>query len=132
MSDWREWPFAPEPGTTLCTLAEIPDKGAREVVFGEGYDCFRVLLLRSGDGVRAYRNRCAHVHIPLNYEPDLFHVLDGEVLMCAHHGAMYRIETGECFDGPCAGARLSAIPVEIAQDGHVMIAHADELEGRAA
>jgi hypothetical protein len=47
MEDWRTWPFAPQPGTVLCMLAEIPDKGAKEVVFGEGYDCFRVLLLRS-------------------------------------------------------------------------------------
>jgi nitrite reductase/ring-hydroxylating ferredoxin subunit len=113
MEDWHTWPFAPPTGTTLCKLAEIPDRGAREIIFGEGYDSFRVLLLRSGSGVRAYRNRCAHVHIPLNYEPDLFHVLDGEVLMCAHHGAMYRIADGVCFDGPCEGARLSPIPVAV-------------------
>ena len=113
MHAWKEWPFAPEPGAALCMLAEIPDKGAKEVVFGEGYDSFRVLLLRSGEGVRAYRNRCAHAHIPLNYEPDIFHVLDGDVLMCAHHGAMYRIADGFCFDGPCEGARLMPIPVTV-------------------
>jgi nitrite reductase/ring-hydroxylating ferredoxin subunit len=120
MEEWRTWPFAPEQGTELCALTEIPDKGAKEVVFGEGYDCFRVLLLRSGEDVLAYRNRCAHVHIPLNYEPDLFHVLDGEVLMCAHHGAMYRIADGVCFDGPCEGASLSPIPVAIRGDTVVM------------
>ncbi|MBI3527368.1 MAG: Rieske 2Fe-2S domain-containing protein [Betaproteobacteria bacterium] len=120
MSDWKELPFAPTEGTALCMLAEIPDKGAKEVVFGEGYDSFRVLLLRSGEGVRAYRNRCAHVHIPLNYEPDVFHILDGEVLMCAHHGAMYRIADGMCFDGPCEGASLMPIPVVVKDDGVVM------------
>jgi nitrite reductase/ring-hydroxylating ferredoxin subunit len=116
MSDWKELPFAPEQGTALCMLAEISDKGAKEVVFGEGYDAFRVLLLRSGSGVRAYRNRCAHVHIPLNYEPDLFHLLDNDVLMCAHHGAMYRIADGVCFDGPCEGASLMPIPVAVRGD----------------
>ncbi len=121
MEDWRTWPFAPEQGAALCALAEIADKGAKEVVFGEGYDCFRVLLLRSGESVRAYRNRCAHVQIPLNYEPDLFHVLDGEVLMCAHHGAMYRIADGFCFDGPCEGARLSPIPVALRGDTVVIV-----------
>ena len=121
MSDWKEWPFAPEEGTALCALAEIPDKGATEVVFGEGYDCFRVLLLRSGERVRAYRNRCAHVHIPLNYEPDVFHVLDGDVLMCAHHGAMYRIADGVCFDGPCEGARLMPIPVAVRGDTVIIV-----------
>ena len=93
-------------------------KGA---VFGEGYDSFRVLLLRSGEGVRAYRNRCAHVHIPLNYEPGVFHVLDGNVLMCAHHGAMYRIADGFCFDGPCEGASLSPVPVAVRGDTVVVI-----------
>jgi nitrite reductase/ring-hydroxylating ferredoxin subunit len=101
-------------------MPEIPDKGAREVVFGEGYDCFRVLLLRSGASVSAYRNRCAHVHIPLNYEPQLFHIIDGEVLMCAHHGAMYRITDGVCFDGPCEGASLTPIPIAVRGDDIVL------------
>ncbi len=54
------------------------------------------------------------------YEPDLFHVLDGDVLMCAHHGAMYRIADGFCFDGPCEGASLMPIPVAIKGDTVVM------------
>jgi nitrite reductase/ring-hydroxylating ferredoxin subunit len=120
MSDWQEWPFAPPPGTVLCALTDIPDRGAKEVVFGDGYDSFRVLLLRSGVGVRAYRNRCAHVHIPLNYEPGLFHILDGDVLMCAHHGALYRIADGFCFDGPCEGASLMPVPSRV-EDGKVLL-----------
>jgi len=120
MSGWQEWPFAPELGTILCALADIPDKGAKEVVFGEGYDSFRVLLLHSAGGVRAYRNRCAHVHIPLNYEPDLFHVLDDDVLMCAHHGAMYSIADGFCLDGPCEGAGLMPVPVTVRGDAVVL------------
>jgi nitrite reductase/ring-hydroxylating ferredoxin subunit len=116
MHEWRTWPNAPEPGTELCKLAEIPDLGAKEVFFGEGWDSFRIVLLRSGDEVHAYRNRCAHVHIPLNYETDEFHVMDGDVIMCAHHGAMYRIADGYCFDGPCEGASLAAIPVAVSGD----------------
>ena len=121
MEEWRTWPFAPAPGTVLCNLADIPDKGAKEVVFGTDYDSFRVVLLRAGGGVHAYRNRCAHVHIPLNYEPDVFHVYDGNVLMCAHHGAMYRVADGFCFDGPCEGASLSSVPVAVRGDAVVII-----------
>ena len=116
MEDWRTWPNAPEPGAALCKLAEIPDPGAREVCFGEGWDSFRIVLLRAGARVHAYRNRCAHVHIPLNYEADGFHVMDGDVIMCAHHGAMYRIADGYCFEGPCEGASLAAIPVTVSGD----------------
>jgi nitrite reductase/ring-hydroxylating ferredoxin subunit len=116
MEDWRNLPFSPAPGTALCTLAEIPPQGATEAVFGDGYDSFRVLVLRSGTGIRAYRNCCPHFHIPLNYEPGEFHILDGGVLMCAHHGAMYRIDDGVCFDGPCEGTSLTEIPVAILDD----------------
>jgi nitrite reductase/ring-hydroxylating ferredoxin subunit len=123
MSAWRSLPCAPPEGAALCTLEEIPDNGAREIVFGEGGDCFRLLLLRAGARVFGYHNCCPHFSIPLNYEPDVFHVFDGEVLMCAHHTAMFRVEDGSCFDGPCAGASLLAVPVET-QAGQVRIARA--------
>ena len=112
MGDWRDLPSAPAPGTALCALKEIAE-GGKEVVFGRGHDAFRVLLLRTGAGVVAYHNCCPHFSLPLNYEPDMFHIFDGEDLMCAHHTAMFKIATGECFDGPCAGAKLTAVPVAV-------------------
>lgn len=120
MDGWRSLRFAPVSGAMLCKLADIPAGGGKEVVLGEGDYAFRIVLLRFAGGVRAFRNRCAHVHIPLNYEPDRFHVLDDDVLMCAHHGAMYSIATGECFDGPCEGASLTSIPVAVT-DGTVVV-----------
>lgn len=113
MEEWRGLPFAPQPGTVLCAASEVPDAGGKEIVLGEGDYAFRIVLLRWSGGIRAFRNRCAHVHIPLNYEPDTFHVLDDDVLMCAHHGAMYRIASGECFDGPCERSTLTIIPVDV-------------------
>jgi nitrite reductase/ring-hydroxylating ferredoxin subunit len=121
MEAWRGLPFAPRPGDRLCAEADVPADGGREVVLGEGDHAFRIVLVRGREGIHAFRNRCAHVHIPLNYEPDAFHVLHGGVLMCAHHGAMYRIETGYCFDGPCERASLTAIPVAV-RDGLVLAA----------
>jgi nitrite reductase/ring-hydroxylating ferredoxin subunit len=106
------------PGTVLCHLNEIPDGGAKEVVFGAGPDCFRVLLLRLGKEAYAYHNCCPHYSLPLNYEPGAFHVYDREYLMCAHHTALFRIEDGECFDGPCAGAHLTR--VAIVNDGNTV------------
>lgn len=121
MEEWRGLPFAPQSGTTLCPEAEVPAGGGKEVVLGEGNYAFRILLLRWSGGIRAFRNRCAHVHIPLNYEPDTFHVFDDDVLMCAHHGAMFRIGSGECFDGPCERFSLTIIPVAV-RDGVVVVA----------
>ena len=120
MDGWRSWPHAPPPGTVLCEVADIPDAGAKEFELGEGYDRFHLVLLRSGEKVRAYRNRCAHVHIPLNYDPDVFYVMDGDLLMCAHHGATFRISDGQCVDGPCEGGRLQPVPVSV-KSGAVVI-----------
>jgi nitrite reductase/ring-hydroxylating ferredoxin subunit len=111
MSRWRELSNAPVPGTRLCFLDEVPDGEGREVSFGEGPETFRVLLLRRGEQMFAYHNCCPHFSLPLNYEPQVFHVCDREYLMCAHHTALFRIEDGHCFDGPCTGARLTPIPI---------------------
>jgi nitrite reductase/ring-hydroxylating ferredoxin subunit len=118
MEDWRSLPHAPPVGTRLCDVGEVPDGGAREVQFGEGKNAFGVLLIRRGEQVWAYRNCCPHYSIPLNYEPQLFHTVDGEILMCAHHTAMFRVDDGYCYDGPCLGAHLQALPLQ--RDGALL------------
>ena len=117
MIDWRALPFAPAAGTRLCAAGEVCDGHGREIVFGAGKDAFRIVLFRLGERVWAYHNCCPHFSLPLNYEPDLFHVLDGGLLMCAHHASMFRIEDGDCIDGPCAGARLTPIGVGLDANG---------------
>jgi len=57
----------------------------------------------------------------LNYEPDRAHVFDGDMLMCAHHTAIYRPPEGSCVDGRCTGARLASIPIDI-DGGDVRVA----------
>ncbi|MBB5410151.1 nitrite reductase/ring-hydroxylating ferredoxin subunit [Paraburkholderia sp. HC6.4b] len=42
-----------------------------------------------------------------------------QVLMCAHHSALFRFEDGRCIEGPCAGASLDA--VKIAVDGNAWV-----------
>jgi nitrite reductase/ring-hydroxylating ferredoxin subunit len=74
--------------------------------------------------VRAYVNECPHVHIPYNFAEDVFCVyeIDGRRdLMCAHHTAMFHLDDGRCYDGPCRGERLHAVDVT-ADDGTVRIA----------
>lgn len=132
MMDWTRLPFAPDAGTVLCAAEDVVQGQGKEVVFGEGHEAFRVLLLRAGERVVAYHNFCPHFSPPLNYEPEVFHIFDGDELMCAHHTAMFRIADGECFDGPCRGARLTAIPVQVAKDGSVTVVAQPESEGGTA
>lgn len=70
--------------------------------------------------VRAYRNRCAHVGVELDWQPGRFFDADGMVLICSTHGALYDPATGACLGGPCHGAGLVPVAVEEV-DGEVVL-----------
>jgi nitrite reductase/ring-hydroxylating ferredoxin subunit len=95
----------------LCTLADLEPTGCREFRLGGGEWPVKGFVVRVPAGARAYVNRCAHVAYPLNCLPDRF--LDGAVIQCYVHGALYEKETGHCIAGPCAGLALISLPVEI-------------------
>ena len=76
--------------------------------------CFKGQLL-------AYENRCQHLSLPLDYGDNRFFTKDGCHLMCQMHGAVYEPTTGMCVRGPCLGAQLAALPIEIAR-GKVWLA----------
>lgn len=98
----------------LCSLDDVPDGGAVEIKAEEASEA-GIVMLRRGDQAWAYRNVCPHFSIPLNYEPNTFWAYDAELLMCAHHSAMFRFEDGHCIDGPCEGAALTPVPIRIEQ-----------------
>lgn len=59
--------------------------------------------------VYAYVNTCRHQGLNLDFGDAHFFDEEADALVCCHHGARYRPDTGECFDGPCVGARLTRI-----------------------
>ncbi|MCX4149803.1 MULTISPECIES: Rieske 2Fe-2S domain-containing protein [Paraburkholderia] len=98
----------------LCALDDIPDGGALEIAADQA-GAPGIVVVRRGDDAWAYRNVCPHFSIPLNYEPNTFWAYDAELLMCAHHSAMFRFEDGQCIDGPCHGAALTRVAIRIEQ-----------------
>ncbi|HTO92303.1 MAG TPA: Rieske 2Fe-2S domain-containing protein [Candidatus Sulfotelmatobacter sp.] len=62
--------------------------------------------------VRAYVNSCRHESLALDFGDAHFFDEAADALVCCHHGARYRPDTGECFEGPCVGARLTRLEVE--------------------
>jgi nitrite reductase/ring-hydroxylating ferredoxin subunit len=80
--------------------------------------------IRFGGRVYAYRNRCAHVGVELDWEPGRFFDADGIVLICSTHGALYDPRTGECRGGPCRGGGLEPVAVE-ELDGYVVLSTKD-------
>lgn len=95
----------------LCRLADIPDGAGKG--FWLGCDAQRrgIFLLRHGAAVRAYANSCPHRGTPLDWQPDRFLDASGRFILCATHGALFRIEDGFCLSGPCAGAHLTVVAI---------------------
>lgn len=107
--------------TNLCPLAAIPDGGAKGVEAGSGGYRRDIIILRRGDCVFAYENRCPHMGTPLETFPDKFLDQTGDLLICSTHGARFRVRDGYCVKGPCAGLSLDPVTVRI-ENGCVVLA----------
>jgi len=97
----------------LCNAADLGEGGDAvpfDVIY-LGQTC-RGFAIRFEGQVHAYLNRCAHVPMEMDFQPDRFFDSTGRWLMCATHGATYRPDTGECRDGPCRGGLIKIDLVE--------------------
>lgn len=90
----------------LCASNELAEGHSRAFSVA-GEPLFGVRRLGK---VHLYRNRCPHRGIPLNWAQD-DSVLDdsASLIHCAHHGALFLIDSGECVAGPCEGEWLQAL-----------------------
>jgi len=103
----------------LCRLEDIPDGEAKGFPAAPG-EFTGLFAVRRGGQVFAYVNSCPHVGLPLDPVPDRFLDRKKEMIVCAAHGARFRVEDGECTSGPCLGDVLEAVPVEVV-DGEVWL-----------
>ena len=100
-------------GTRFARLDEIADGATRGITLGEGEWPLRGFLVRMGDSVHGYLNRCPHAGRQLNFLPDRFLTADGELIQCLQHGALFEKGTGLCIAGPCVDEALTRLPVEV-------------------
>lgn len=110
----------PISGAEIGHLSGISN-GAREYIFGIGVHAFRMFVVTSEHGVRAYVNRCPHYSLPLNHRPDQFLTRNGDRIMCRQHLALFAIEDGACLDGACEGQGLEPIEVTLRDDGMIVM-----------
>ncbi|MSP51149.1 MAG: Rieske (2Fe-2S) protein [Alphaproteobacteria bacterium] len=110
----------PQPGHILCRIDDIADGGTKTFHFGKGFEQYRMFILRRGAELFSYANDCPHVHGPLDWKPGEFLTEDDQFIICAMHGAIFRIDDGRCVAGPCHGHYLSAVPVKVV-DGTVVV-----------
>jgi nitrite reductase/ring-hydroxylating ferredoxin subunit len=97
----------------LCNSQDL-EEGGLGVSFDVEYQgrTLRAFAVRFEGQVRAYLNRCSHVAMELDMQPDRFFDDQGLYLICASHGATFDPATGQCLAGPSSGG---LIPVDISE-----------------
>lgn len=107
----------------LCNAADLQEGGLAvpfDVVYA-GQTC-RAFAVRHQGQVQAYLNRCTHVAMELDFQPDRFFDSTGQWLICATHGATYSPQTGACAGGPCRGG---LVKITLSEQGGVVHWHTD-------
>lgn len=84
---------------------------------------FKFIMLRSGQNVMVYINRCTHFGVPLS-EIDEHLILDAHIsISCNVHYARFRWHDGYCTQGECEGESLIAVPIIIEKGGRIVVSN---------
>ena len=78
--------------TLLCHIDEIDDESSKGFELGEEH----FFAVKKDGELYVYRNQCPHLGTELNWQQDQFLDMDGALIQCSTHGALFLIESGEC------------------------------------
>jgi nitrite reductase/ring-hydroxylating ferredoxin subunit len=106
-------PARPAAGVRLCAINEINDPGAKGFRFRVDRSLFAAFLVRQGPVVSGYVDSCPHNGWPLALMDDRYLTRDGDRIICAAHGAVFRPQDGVCVAGPCVDEHLTTWPVVV-------------------
>ena len=115
------------PGEVLCDANDIEDGSARLFVicFDDGEE-IEFFILRLGNELRAYVNRCHHQDMPLRWDSEgSFLTKDRKRIQCSVHGATFDLMTGRALSGPALpDGCLIKVPF-LFQDGKIVLPPSD-------
>lgn len=106
----------------LCRADDIPDGEGRGFVLEQDEadqlagGIRDIFVVRRGREFFGYVNSCPHTGTPLDWIEDQFMTRDTGRIMCATHGAEFRIDDGRCVNGPCIGDTLRRLNVVVRDD----------------
>jgi nitrite reductase/ring-hydroxylating ferredoxin subunit len=105
----------------LCDSKDLADS-AIAMPFDVDYagEVSRAFAIRFEGQVHAYLNRCTHVSMEMDWQPNQFFDDSGQWLLCSTHGAVYQPSTGECSGGPCNGG---LVKINLSEEGGVVYWH---------
>jgi len=94
-------------GIVLGPLDIVADGKARSFVIQMRAGRFHGFVVRQGERVHGYVDRCPHMGLPLAQKLDDYLTPSGEMIACAWHSALFDIADGRCLGGPCSGQKLT-------------------------
>ena len=74
-------------------------------------------VIRYGEQLFAYHNRCPHWGVDLDMGEGRFFSALTNRLFCSSHGALFEPTTGYCDAGPCAGDSLERFELRVVEGG---------------
>ncbi|MGK0500123.1 MAG: nitrite reductase/ring-hydroxylating ferredoxin subunit [Oceanicoccus sp.] len=98
----------------LCHIDRIEENKAKSLAAND----MSLLAVKRDGEIYLYHNKCPHLGVELNWLEDQFMDMDGMLIQCATHGALFLVEDGECVAGPCQGERLQPVDF-IIKDDHI-------------
>jgi nitrite reductase/ring-hydroxylating ferredoxin subunit len=110
----------------VSEVGELTHGASKKFTIRSGERELEAFIVNYQGALFAYRNRCPHVGITLDWVDNQFFSVDRRYLMCANHGAVFEAKTGECIWGPCAGLSLQSVSLEL--EGEKIFAKCPECE----
>ena len=112
----------------ICRTREVQEEEVRGFVLARvagdagspGSEPWPIMVTRKGGKFYGYENACPHGGTRLDIVPGEFLDEEGNFIACGKHKAMFDLDTGHCFIGPCQGQALTAIDL-IVDDGDICI-----------
>lgn len=103
---------------SLIRRSDLPELGIVSILAAINGEIMSIIVECDGSGVRAWRNACPHEGRRLDYVPGKF-LIDKQNLICAAHGATFRLTDGFCISGPCRGESLHPVAVSESETGEL-------------
>ena len=100
----------------VCSIDEIQAAGCLVFEIPQLSESGQVFLVLNNDRIYAFVNRCPHTGITLNWQPNQFFDITNQLIQCATHCALFRIEDGLCVRGPCVGDKLQQLNIRLTDD----------------
>ena len=112
-------------GRRIAALSAVPEDGSYlfRAVPVDRRTVREAILVRAGDAVAGWLNYPQHLtYVRLDTGGGAA-TRNGEIV-CTNHGAMFEVDTGLCTHGPCEGAYLNGLDVEV-DGGEVSLSDPD-------